>query len=168
MTRTHDPIHRAEMAFERDGETLWVTTWLEDGGHLPEHYHPTLTEHWEVIDGRASVKVDGTWHELTTADGPVLVAPGVRHEVRNASGARAELKAKVTPPGRLQEFLEESARAAQEGLYDKRNLPRGRKGAAWVSEFALRFSDETVMCSPPPAVQRALLPLAAKLTRRWR
>jgi quercetin dioxygenase-like cupin family protein len=164
---SYDPIHRVSMSFERDGDTLWVTTWLEPGGHLPEHFHPTLTEHWEVLDGGASVKLDGAWRELTAADGPVLVAPYVRHELRNDSGSTAHLRARVTPPGRLEEFLTESARAAREGLYDAYNLPTSLRGAAWVSDFALRFRDETVMCSPPPALQRVLLPVAARLTRRF-
>jgi hypothetical protein len=122
LRRTDDPIHRVAMAFERDGDSLWVFTWLDNGGHLPEHFHPTLTERWEVLEGSAGVKVDGRWREL----------------------------------------------AAREGLYNARNLPTGLRGAAWVSEFALRFRDETVMCSPPPAVQRLLLPAAARLTRRYR
>jgi mannose-6-phosphate isomerase-like protein (cupin superfamily) len=166
--RTFDPIHRVSMAFEHDGDDLWVFTWLEDGGHLPEHFHPTLTERWEVLEGSAGVKVDGRWHELTAADAPVDVAPGVRHELRNTSGREARLRTQVTPAGRLEEFLTESARAAREGLYNARNLPTGLRGAAWVSEFALRFRDETVMCSPPPALQRVLLPVAARLTRRFR
>jgi hypothetical protein len=37
-----------------------------------------------------------------------------------------------------------------------------------VSAFALRFRDETVMTSPPPAVQKVVLPVASRLTRRWR
>jgi hypothetical protein len=78
------------------------------------------------------------------------------------------LRTEVTPPGRLEAFLTESARAAREGLYDARNLPTGLRGAAWVSDFALRFRDETVMCSPPPAVQRLLLPAVARVTRRFR
>jgi mannose-6-phosphate isomerase-like protein (cupin superfamily) len=168
LRRTDDPIHRVSMAFERDGDSLWVFTWLDDGGHLPEHFHPTLTERWEVLEGSAGVKVDGRWRELTAADGPVDVAPGVRHELRNTSGRQARLRTHVTPAGRLEEFLTESARAAREGLYNARNLPTGLRGAAWVSEFALRFRDETVMCSPPPAVQRLLLPAAARLTRRYR
>jgi mannose-6-phosphate isomerase-like protein (cupin superfamily) len=168
LRRTDDPIHRVSMAFERDGDSLWVFTWLDDGGHLPEHFHPTLTERWEVLEGSAGVKVDGRWRELTAADGPVDVAPGVRHELRNTSGRQARLRTHVTPAGRLEEFLTESARAAREGLYNARNLPTGLRGAAWVSEFALRFRDETVMCSPPPALQRVLLPAAARLTRRYR
>jgi mannose-6-phosphate isomerase-like protein (cupin superfamily) len=168
LQRSYDPIHRVSMAFERDGDSLWVFTWLDDGGHLPEHFHPTLTERWEVLEGSAGVKVDGGWRELTAADGPVDVAPGVRHELRNTSGRQARLRTHVTPAGRLEEFLTESARAAREGLYNARNLPTGLRGAAWVSEFALRFRDETVMCSPPPALQRLLLPATARLTRRYR
>jgi quercetin dioxygenase-like cupin family protein len=166
--RSYDPIHRVSMAFERDGESLWVLTWLDPGAHLPEHFHPTLRERWEVLEGTAGVKVDGRWHELTAADAPVLVAPGVRHELRNTSPAQARMRTEVTPAGRLEEFLTESARAAREGLYNGRNLPTGLRGAAWVSEFALRFRDETVMCSPPPVLQRVLLPAAARLTRRYR
>src|SRR5215208_6291317 len=166
--RSYDPIHKASMAFEPDGDGLWVTTWLEPGGHLPEHFHPTLTETWEVLDGSANVKVDGTWHELTGADPPVLVEPFVRHELRNTSGSTAQLRCWVTPPGRLEAFLTESARAARDGLYDEQNMPTSLAGVAWISDFALRFRDETVMCSPPPALQKLLLPVAARLTRRYR
>jgi quercetin dioxygenase-like cupin family protein len=166
--RTHDPVHRVAMAFERAGDSLWVFTWLDPGGHLPEHFHPTLEERWEVLEGTASVKVDGRWHELTAADDPVLVARGVRHELRNTSDRQARLRTEVTPPGRLEEFLTETARAAREGLYNARNLPTSLRGAAWLSELALRFRDETVMCSPPPALQRVVLPVAARLTRRYR
>ena len=166
--RSYDPIHKASMAFEREGDGLWVTTWLEPGGHLPEHFHPTLTETWEVLDGTAGVKVDGTRRELTAADGPVLVEPFVRHELRNTSDSTALLRCWVTPPGRLEAFLTESAQAAREGLYNEQNMPTSLRGVAWVSDFALRFRDETVMCSPAPALQRVVLPVAARLTRRYR
>jgi quercetin dioxygenase-like cupin family protein len=160
---THDPIHRASFAFEHEDERLWVYTTLEDGGHLPEHFHPSLEEHWEVLDGVARVKLDGAWRDLAPEDGPVVVARNVRHELKNASGRPARLRCAVMPPGRLEEFLTESARAAREGLFNARNLPTSRRGAAWIAAFALRFRDETVMCSPPPAVQRVLLPVVARL-----
>ena len=166
--RSYDPIHRVSMAFEREGDGLWVTTWLEPGGHLPEHFHPTLTETWEVLDGVAEVRLDGTWRTLTPADGAVLVNPYVRHELKNSGDATTALRCWVTPAGRLEEFLTESARAARDGLYDGNNLPTSLRGAAWIAEFALRFRDETVMTSPPPGLQRVLLPVAARLTKRWR
>jgi mannose-6-phosphate isomerase-like protein (cupin superfamily) len=161
-----DPIHRVSYSFRREGSDLWVYTWMEDDAHLPEHFHPTLEEHWETVEGKARVKLDGVWRDLVPADGPILVARNVRHELRNESGAPARMRTRVTPAGRLEEFLTESARAAREGLYNARNLPTSLRGAGWLAEFALRFRDETVMTSPPPALQRLTLPLMARFARR--
>jgi hypothetical protein len=163
--RIHDPIHRVSYAFHREGDILWVESWLEDGGHLPEHFHPSLEERWETVAGSARVKLDGVWRDLVPEDGPVVVAPNARHELRNQSGRQAHLRTEVIPGGRLDEFLAESARAAREGLYNARNLPTSFRGAAWLAEFALRFRDETVMSSPPPAVQRVVLPVMARFAR---
>ncbi len=163
--RVHDPIHHVSYSFEREGENLWVHTRLEDGGHLPEHFHPSLEERWETLEGSVRVKLDGTWRDLVPADGPLVVAPNVRHELKNESGSQARLRTEVLPAGRLEEFLTESARAARDGLYNARNLPTSWRGAVWIAEFAQRFADETVMTSPPPALQRLLLPLLARFAR---
>lgn len=161
--RIHDPIHRTSYTFRPDGEDLWVEVWFQDGAHLPEHYHPTLTEYWEVIDGTAELRLNGRSRPLTPDDGPVLVAPNDRHELRNISGHHVHARAKVVPAGRLQEFLTESAWAAREGLYGARNLPSSLRGARWLANFALRFADETIATSPPRAVQRVVLPVVARL-----
>jgi hypothetical protein len=161
-----DPIHRVSYSFRHEGSDLWVYSWLEDGGHLPEHYHPSLEERWETLGGSARVKLDGTWRDLVPADGPILVARGARHELKNESGRLARLRTRVTPAGRLEEFLTESAHAAREGLYNARNMPTGFRGATWIADFALRFRDETVMTSPPPALQRLVLPLLARFAPR--
>ena len=163
--RVHDPIHRVSYSFRQDGERLWVYSWMEDGGHLPEHFHPSLEERWETLEGSVRVKLDGTWRDLLPEDGPVVVAPNVRHELKNTSGSEARMRTEVIPGGRLEEFLTESARAAREGLFNARNLPTSFRGATWLAEFALRFRDETVMTSPPPALQRVLLPLVARFAR---
>jgi hypothetical protein len=160
-----DPIHRVSYSFRHEGSDLWVYSWLEDGAHLPEHYHPTLEEHWETLEGSASVKLDGTWRDLAPADGPILVARNARHELKNESGRLARLRTRVTPAGRLEEFLTESARAARDGLYNARSMPTGFRGATWLADFALRYRDETVMTSPPPALQRLVLPLLARFAR---
>jgi quercetin dioxygenase-like cupin family protein len=168
--RIQDPIHRVAYSFERDGERLWISTWLEDGGHLPEHYHPSLEEYWEVLDGAVALKLDGAWRDLVPDDGRVRIAPNVKHELENVSGAPARLRTEVIPAGRLEEFLTESARGAREGLYNARNMPTSLRGALWIADLAYRFRDETVMCSPPPAVQRVVLPVIARrgAWRAWR
>src|SRR3712207_4407686 len=80
--RIHDPIHRVSYTFERDGDNLWVFTRFEDGAHLPEHFHPHSEERWEALDGVLRVKLDGTWRDLRPEDGPAVVAPNVRHELK--------------------------------------------------------------------------------------
>jgi hypothetical protein len=160
-----DPIHRTSYSFEREGENLWVHTLMEDGAHLPEHFHPKQEERWEVLEGAARVKLDGTWRDLTPEDGPIVVAPNVRHELENTSGHEARLRTEVLPALALEEFLTESARAAREGLYNARNMPTSWRGAVWIAGFAQRFRDETVMTSPPPALQRLVVPLVARFAR---
>ena len=163
--RIEDPIHKVSYSFERDGENLWVHSWMEDGGNLPEHFHPSLEEHWATVEGEVQVKLDGTWRELRPEDGPVVVSPGVRHELRNSSGRQARLRTQVKPAGRLEEFLTETARAAREGLYNARNMPTSLRGATWAANLSRRYRDETVMCSPPPALQRVITPIFAPFAR---
>jgi mannose-6-phosphate isomerase-like protein (cupin superfamily) len=163
--RIHDPVHRASYAFRREDGNLWVDTWLEDGGHLPEHYHPSLEERWQALEGTARVKLAGSWRELAPEDGAVVVERNVRHELQNASGSQIHLRAEVIPAGRLEEFLTETARAAREGLYNARNLPTSFRGVVWAADLAQRYRDETVMCSPPPALQRVVTPLLARFAR---
>ena len=165
IEKIHDPIHRVSYSFEGEGENLWVHTWLEDGGHLPEHFHPSLEERWEALDGAVRLKLDGAWRNLVPEDGPTTVARNVRHELKNESGGQARLRTEVIPAGRLTEFLTETAQAAREGLYNKRNLPTTWRGAVWAADLAQRFRDGTVMTSPPPAVQRLVLPLVARFAR---
>jgi quercetin dioxygenase-like cupin family protein len=160
-----DPIHKVAYSFEREGDNLWVSTWMKDGGHLPEHFHPVQEERWEALEGSVSLKLDGTWRELRPEDGPAVVAPNVKHELKNNSGAQARLRTEVLPALRLEEFLTESAKAAREGLYNARNMPTSWRGAVWIADFAQRFRDETVMTSPPPAVQRIVTPLVARFAR---
>jgi mannose-6-phosphate isomerase-like protein (cupin superfamily) len=163
--RVQDPIHRVAYEFERGDGYLVVHTWFDVDGHLPEHVHPSLDEHWEVVEGVARVKLDGSWRDQRPEDGPVHVGRNVRHELKNSSGASLYARSKVVPGGNLEEFLTESSRAAREGLYNARNLPTSLRGAIWIAKFAHRFRDETVMCSPPPAVQRVVLPVVARLAR---
>jgi hypothetical protein len=44
-------------------------------------------------------------------------------------------------------------------------MPTSWRGAVWAADLAQRFRDETVMCSPPPAVQRIVTPLVARFAR---
>jgi mannose-6-phosphate isomerase-like protein (cupin superfamily) len=159
----HDPIHHVAHAFERDGENLWVHCWFEPEAHLPEHFHPTLEERWETVDGTIQLKLDGHWRWLTDQDGPVRVAPGVRHEVRNTGGQPVRARAQVLPAGQLEQFLTDAAQAARDGVFTAGGLPTNLRNAVWIAAFAQSHRHETVMTFPPPAVQRIVLPFLARL-----
>lgn len=163
--RIHDPVHRSSYSFRRDGENLWVETWLQDGAHLPEHFHPSLEERWEIIEGAVQLKLDGHWRELTPEDGSVSVGLNTKHELKNTSGREVHALTEVLPAGGLEEFLTESARAARDGLFNAGGLPTSLRGAIWVAAFAQRFRHETVMTSPPPALQRLILPVLARFAK---
>ena len=155
-----DPVHNVAYAFRRDGDTLWIDTLFRPGGNQPEHLHPTIDERWSAVDGTLHAKVGGRWRDLRPEDGFVTVPAGTRHALRNDGGGPVLGRTQAIPAGHLQEFLTDAARAAQEGLYDARNLPRSLRGAIWAAALMRRHRDETVMCFPPPPVQRLLMPLA--------
>jgi quercetin dioxygenase-like cupin family protein len=157
-----DPVSRVRYTFEQRGESLVVTTWLEPGGALPPHFHPKQEERWSVLDGRARFRHgDDTW-TIGPEDGEIVVAPGAVHGIESTGAGEARLQAVVTPPLRLQAFLEESAAAARDGLFTARGLPRGLRGARWAARFLSRYGEETVFLSPPRPVQRLLILLLAR------
>ena len=154
---TRDPVHAARYAFEPRGDDLYVETWLEPGGGLPEHLHPRQEERWSVESGRAWVKLAGTEIVVGPDDGEILVRPGVKHALHNHGDEEVHLSCLVLPAGRLQEFLTDSAAAAQEGLFAKGGIPKSLRGARWAASFLARHREEVVMSFPPRFAQRAMV-----------
>lgn len=154
-----DPVSRVRQTFETRGESLIVDNWLEPGGGLPPHWHPQQEERWSVVDGQVRFRLGDDERVIGPADGEIVVAPGVVHGVASTSDRDAHLRCVVTPPLRLQAFLEEAAAAGEKGLFTPRGLPRGLRGARWAAGFLKRYRDETVFVSPPQPVQRLMIAL---------
>ena len=166
--KVHDPIHRCAMSFRREGDDLWVETWLEPGGHLPEHFHPSLEEHWEVLEGEARVKLAGAWRTLSATDGPVVVARDVRHELRNESGRQVHLRCRAMPAGRLDEFLTETARGGARGSLQRpqhAHEHQGR-GLALTPRARLQGRDGDLLAAPGAAEGAAAAGRASRSVER--
>jgi quercetin dioxygenase-like cupin family protein len=157
-----DPVSRVRQSFQTQGEGLVVDNWIEPGGALPPHYHPQQEERWSVLDGEVRFRHGDHERVIGAEAGEIRVVAGEIHGLRNDTGREAHLRCYVTPPLRLQSFLEEAARAGQQGLFTQRGLPRGLRGARWVASFLKRYRDETVFVSPPPLMQRLLIALLAR------
>jgi len=158
----HDPVHHARHAFTPDGDDMTVDTWLEPGGELPPHLHPRQEEYWSIVEGEVEVLVGKTKRTLRPSDGEVAVLPGTKHALKNRSGATVHARCRVIPALHLEEFLTDSAAAAQQGLFMRGGIPRGLRGARWGARFIKRHRDETVMTFPPRFVQSALVALLAR------
>ena len=158
----HDPVHRARHAFTPDGENLIVDTWLEPGGELPPHLHPRQEEYWSVVEGEVEVLVGKDKRVLRPSDGEAPVRPGTKHGLKNKSGDTVHARCRVIPALDLEEFLTDSAAAAQEGLFMRGGIPRGLRGVRWGARFVKRHRDETVMTFPPQFVQSAMIALFAR------
>ncbi len=156
-----DPVSRVRMSFQRVGENLIVDLWLEPGGGLPAHLHPRQEERWSVVEGSVRFRHGESERTIGPADGEIVVAPNTVHGLASVGDAEAHLRCVVVPALRLQEFLEESARAAQAGLFTPSGRPRGLRGVRWAASFLKRYRDETVFLSPPPLVQKVLIALFA-------
>jgi mannose-6-phosphate isomerase-like protein (cupin superfamily) len=160
--QTRDPVHRARYAFEPRGEDLYVETWLEPGGGLPEHLHPRQEERWAVVEGRVSFRLAGVASEIGPEDGEILVRPGVKHALRNDGAEEVHLSCLVLPAGRLQEFLTDSAAAAREGMFARGGIPKSLRGARWAAAFLKLHRDEVVMSFPPRFAQSAMVALLGR------
>jgi len=159
---TSDPVHHVRYAFERQGENLEVETWMEPGGGLPEHLHPTQEEHWSVLDGEVLFGLGGTKRVIGPADGVMVVKPGTKHSLAGTGKGEAHLHCLVMPAGKLEEFLTDSAAAAREGMFAKGGIPKSLKGARWAASFLQRHRDEVVMTFPPDFAQRAMIALLGR------
>jgi quercetin dioxygenase-like cupin family protein len=167
-----DPVLKQRLTFERtveDGrETLLVETWVDPGGGVTPHIHPAMEERFEVLDGEVSFLSGRKW--VTARAGESVTVPaGVRHAYRNKSGAEAHMVCHATPPSTLQEFLEDAASLSRAGLITGKGLPKGPGALLRAAVMVEAYRDMAVLLFPPlppPAVQRLVMPLLAKLGRR--
>jgi quercetin dioxygenase-like cupin family protein len=160
--QTYDPVHGARYAFQPDGENLIVETWLEPGGALPPHIHPSQEEHWSVVEGEVQFQLGSGKRVLRPEDGEVLVGPGMKHAVTGSSDREAHLRCRVVPARDLQSFLEDSAAAAREGLFMRGGIPKNLRGARWAARFLKQYRDDVVLTFPPRFVQSAMIGLLGR------
>jgi quercetin dioxygenase-like cupin family protein len=158
MTRLiEDPVLRQRYRFTRAGDVLTVEAWVDPGGGVTPHVHPSLDEHFVVREGELEFLVERKWVRLDE----VHVPAGTRHAYRNVSGATTHFVTEVTPPLELEEFLTEVAALAQAGRFTRRGLPTSLRAIPELAAVAQRYR-ETVELETP---LRPVIPLFARFAR---
>ena len=166
-----DPVFRMRHRFSRstapDGSpVLHVETEVDPGGGVTAHVHPAMTEVFTVLEGTCEFLGGRRW-KAHGAGEVVTVTPGTRHAFRNRSGAITRIRADVTPPSTLQEFLEDVAGLSRAGKLTRIGVPKP-SGLLAGAVLADTYKDmvELGFPLPPPAVQRVLLAPLARIARR--
>lgn len=170
MSEPHDdPVGRQRLAFERStdengDEVLLVETWVEPGGGVPPHIHPTFTEVFEVFEGEVTFTA-GRGKEVRRAGESITVPPGMRHAYANRGAGTAHMRCTAKPPMDLEELLVTTARLGREGHIARIGPLRGPgsvRGLTQVATMLRRHRDNTLVLNPPPLVQRLVLDRLAK------
>jgi quercetin dioxygenase-like cupin family protein len=168
-----DPVLRQRFSFrrevdERGEEVLHVDAWVDPGGGVTPHIHPSMDERFEVLEGRPSFLAGRKWREA--APGDVVVVPrGVRHAYRNRGDTVAHITCEARPPSTLQPFLEDAAALSRGGKITRQGLPKGFDALLQAAVMVEAYRDMVVLLFPPlppPAVQRLVMPLLARLGKR--
>ena len=107
---------------------LEVDTWVEPGGGVSPHVHPSMDEQFTVLEGRMSFLAGREWSEASAGETAVVPA-GLRHAYRNDSEETAHMICEARPPSTLEEFLKDTAAMSRAGKFTRRGIPRGLDGA---------------------------------------
>jgi mannose-6-phosphate isomerase-like protein (cupin superfamily) len=149
-------------AADTDGDLFEIELDVEPGDWTgPDHIHLRQEERFEIFSGGLRLRVSGE-EELLAAGTTRTLAPGTPHNLRNDGPGDARLRLQLRPALRIEEYLRDSWRAANEGS-------RRRWGAPSILELAAlqrEYPDEFFYLSSLPVVlQKALFAVLAPITR---
>lgn len=166
-----DPVFGTRYMFSRttdgDGvEVQHVDMWVDPGGGVTPHIHPSMEERFTVVEGRAEFLAGRKWAAADAGE-EVVVPAGTRHAFRNRSGTVARVRCEARPASSLQAFLEDVAGLSRAGKLSKLGMPKPG-GVLEAAVLADHYRDMVVLLfpSPPVVVQRAVFGPLARVGRR--
>jgi mannose-6-phosphate isomerase-like protein (cupin superfamily) len=108
--------------------------WGPRGKPPPAHYHPSQDEHFEVLEGTLSARVDGQKHELGPGD-TLDIPRGTVHQMWNAGEEEARALWQTRPALRTEQWFRGIDRLFEEGRVGRNGMPGPLAYGAYLSEF---------------------------------
>jgi mannose-6-phosphate isomerase-like protein (cupin superfamily) len=130
--------------------------WGPGGKPPPAHYHPDQDEHFEVLEGRLTAKIDGEERELAAGD-TLDVPRGTAHQMWNRSGEPARALWQTKPGGRTEEWFRSIDGLIQGEGGDR--MPGPLAFAPYLSEY----EDVIRLSAGPEFVTRPLIKALGRL-----
>jgi len=125
-----------------------------------EHLHPAIDEHFEVLEGRLGVSLDGERSELGAGES-VSVPAESWHDWWNVAPEGSIIKVDVTPGDRFVDMIRTLFGLANDGKVNAKGMPRFLQLVA----IGVEFRDVIVFKKPPSAIQRVTFGLLAPIAR---
>jgi mannose-6-phosphate isomerase-like protein (cupin superfamily) len=167
MTQIHeDPVLRQRHSFHHPSEdVLIVESWVDPGGGVTPHVHPSQHERFSVLEGECTFTV-GRKKVVKRAGEDAEIPPGTRHAYRNSGTTQLHMRCEATPPMTLEGFLIDVAAMSRAGLITSFGIPKGWRGLLAGAVLLKSYRDMAVILNPPPLVQRLVSDPLAPLGRR--
>ena len=127
-------------------------SWAPEGKPPPAHYHPDQDEHFEVIEGALTARVDGEARALHGGD-TLDIPAGTRHQLWNAESEPARALWQTRPAGRTEQWFRSIDRLYREGRVGGNGMPGPLAYGAYLTEF----SDVFRLAVGPEILMRPLL-----------
>jgi len=163
-----NPVTGERLVFRRTtadsgGALLSFDYFLPAGGSVPlAHIHPRQEERFEIVSGKARIRVGRRLQRAKTADS-ARVPRGTVHRLWNDGEDELHVLVEFRPALRTEEGFEQLFGLAREGKLSRRGFPHPLQ----IAVMAKEYRDEARFPLVPTVVQRALIaPLAAIGERR--
>jgi len=161
-----DPVLKQRHEFHHPSQdVLVVESWVDPGGGVTPHVHPSQHERFEVLEGECTFTV-GRGKVVKRAGEAADVPPGTRHAYRNSGTTQLHMRCEASPPMTLEGFLTDVAAMSRAGLITSGGLPKGWRGLLAGTVLLKAYRDMAVIEMPPPVVQRLLGDRLAPLGER--
>jgi mannose-6-phosphate isomerase-like protein (cupin superfamily) len=126
--------------------------WAAGGKPPPAHYHPDQDEHFEVLEGTLTAKLDGEQRDIgvgETLDVPRRTA----HQIWNRVDVDTRAIWQTRPALRTEDWFRSIDRLFREGRVGKNGMP----GPLAFGVFLSEYRDVFRLASPPDLIARPLL-----------
>jgi mannose-6-phosphate isomerase-like protein (cupin superfamily) len=109
-------------------------SWGPGGKAPPVHYHPAQDEHFEVLEGTLTARVEGEEREL--AKGETLDIPrGSRHQIWNRGAKQPRALWQTRPALRTEQWFRTIDRTIRDGRVDGKGMPGPLAFGVYLTEF---------------------------------
>lgn len=166
-TTTYSPISNPVtgdrcLILQTSADELRLRFWIAPRSTgAPLHFHRSLTESFQVVEGVMTLELDGKGHfsELRAGSG-VRIPPGRLHSFSNRHSERLVFEAHLQPPARFLNFVLGLYGLASAGKVNRQGMPRNP-----IALLRLLAFGDVWLPGLPLVLQRGIFNAAGRLSR---